>query len=152
MSTFWSLTGGKRTWRLRAPTSEFDPGCVKTRKFERRREYFSEIDCNRTSPRSFDDQKRQLVECLFYAVAAPPRFHTAKTRSGHSTVWTFCGIIYARIEDAETETENAATQVHPADRGNGCLLAAGRPCAPIDSAVRVHARLIKWQTSPEVVS
>jgi hypothetical protein len=41
----------------------------------------SEIDCNRTSPRSFDDQKRQLVECSFYAVAAPLRFYTAKTRS-----------------------------------------------------------------------
>jgi len=33
-------------------------------------------------------------------------------------------ITYARIEDAETETENAATQVHPADRGNGWPLAA----------------------------
>ena len=25
MSAVWSLSGGKRTWRLRAPTSEFDP-------------------------------------------------------------------------------------------------------------------------------
>src|ERR1700674_5210383 len=24
MSAIWSLSGGKRTWRLRAPTSEFD--------------------------------------------------------------------------------------------------------------------------------
>jgi len=28
MSAVLSLSGGKRTWRLRAPTSEFDPGCV----------------------------------------------------------------------------------------------------------------------------
>jgi hypothetical protein len=25
MSAIWSLTGGKRTWRLCSPTSEFDP-------------------------------------------------------------------------------------------------------------------------------
>src|SRR5260370_21610674 len=25
MSAVWSLSGGKRTWRLPAPTSEFDP-------------------------------------------------------------------------------------------------------------------------------
>jgi len=25
MSAVWSLSGGKRTWRLRAPTSEIDP-------------------------------------------------------------------------------------------------------------------------------
>jgi hypothetical protein len=25
MSAVWSLSGGKRTWRLRTPTSEFDP-------------------------------------------------------------------------------------------------------------------------------
>jgi len=30
MSAVWSLSGGKRTWRLRAPTSEFDPQATLT--------------------------------------------------------------------------------------------------------------------------
>jgi hypothetical protein len=36
----------------------------------------------KTSTRS-DDQKRHLVECLFYAIAAPLRFYTTKTQLRH---------------------------------------------------------------------
>ena len=92
----------KRTSRLRAPTSENDPGCVKTQKIERRREYFSEINCNRTSPRSFDDQKRHLAECSFYAIAAPLRFYTAKTQRGLSAVSALGRLVKVKRTDGSS--------------------------------------------------
>ena len=45
------LLGVKRTWRLHCEVSAYDLGCVKTQKFEKRRELFSQIKQKRTRSR-----------------------------------------------------------------------------------------------------
>jgi hypothetical protein len=59
---------------------------VKTQKIERRQEQFSEIDRNRTSPRSLDDRNDTWWNVHFYAIAVPLRLYTAKTQSGILTL------------------------------------------------------------------
>ena len=59
-----------------------DLGCVKTQKFEKRRELFSQIKQKRTRSDSCG-YNCNSEERSFYRCRAPLRFYTAKTQSGH---------------------------------------------------------------------
>src|SRR5215831_163260 len=96
------LLGVKRTSLGHAAMSAFDLGCVKTQKFEKRRELFFS-DQAEANPRTnclgsnCDSEKRS-----FYRRRAPLRFYTTKTQSGHCAVEGCCSAILCRLHFASS--------------------------------------------------
>ena len=74
------LAGVIQTSHFKGVRTVFSPGCVK---LEKSRDNKNNFPKSIAAHELFDDQKRHLVECLFYAVAAPLRFYTTKTHIGH---------------------------------------------------------------------
>jgi hypothetical protein len=67
--------------------SAFDLGCVKTQKFEKRRELFFSDHAKATyllitATTIASSKKRSFCRCH-----SPLRFYTAKTQSGHERFW-----------------------------------------------------------------
>ncbi len=63
--------------------SAYDLGCVKTQKFEKRRELFFLDQAKANKLANFRGYNCDSEKRLFYRCRAPLRFYTAKTQSGH---------------------------------------------------------------------
>jgi hypothetical protein len=63
--------------------SAFDLGCVKTQKFEKRRELFFSDRAKANPSKNCRGSNCDSEKRSFYRRRAPLRFYTAKTQSGH---------------------------------------------------------------------